>query len=432
MWIIPKIKELSVYAQGTEALNLDSKEQGLILEQSLMWRSKPSLFLTWCKRCKQVKWMQHLFSQTLSPSDSRTFATRYTDSLADIRANPSAQLDREKGKRTPDICGHTSKKESKISDQTGYFLKMLKDISLKGSYKSSQIWKKWATSLRQDYSQRRKLVLRTEERDCSSWPTISARDVKGCNDLQNTLEKLEEGKKAHLGQLPNFVMIQDHKDGLRDQDKNSSNGKNQGLFKNWATPQAFDAVDLVRSKEKIEQTKREKNAGCKNLREQVHYTDLDCKRSKAWPTARTSDAEGGRIDTEETENGFRSKRKNSEQWFGAKLRDAVETHEESKGAWPTPITADVQFLSEDCLNKRKKQDIPVKLCEKLQREQPTKKLNPRWVEQLMGLEKNWVKPDEDSSNRTDEIRMLGNGVVPQTAEKAFITLLKKLILTKGC
>jgi hypothetical protein len=30
-------------------------------------------------------------------------------------------------------------------------------------------------------------------------------------------------------------------------------------------------------------------------------------------------------------------------------------------------------------------------------------------------------------NRTDELRLLGNGVVPATAEKAFRTLIEKLL-----
>ena len=58
--------------------------------------------------------------------------------------------------------------------------------------------------------------------------------------------------------------------------------------------------------------------------------------SLSWPTARTSDAEGGRIETELTDKGFRSRRKTSNQWFGAKLRDAVETWEN----WATPNTMD--------------------------------------------------------------------------------------------
>ena len=61
--------------------------------------------------------------------------------------------------------------------------------------------------------------------------------------------------------------------------------------------------------------------------------------AKSWPTARTSDAEGGRIETEMTDQGFKSKRHKSNQTFGAKLRDAVETHEEQKN-WSTPTVMD--------------------------------------------------------------------------------------------
>ncbi len=55
---------------------------------------------------------------------------------------------------------------------------------------------------------------------------------------------------------------------------------------------------------------------------------------------------------------------------------------------------------------------------------PSNKLNPRWVETLMGLPIGWTSIGTDS--RVDELRLLGNGVVPQTAEKAFRTLLKEL------
>ena len=63
------------------------------------------------------------------------------------------------------------------------------------------------------------------------------------------------------------------------------------------------------------------------------------KESLSWPTAKLSDGEGGRIKpTELTEGGFKSLRKKSNQWFGSKLRDAVETHEEKN--WPTPASRD--------------------------------------------------------------------------------------------
>ena len=158
--------------------------------------------------------------------------------------------------------------------------------------------------------------------------------------------------------------------------------------------------------------------------------------SLSWPTARNSDAEGGRIETEMSEKGFRSKRHKSDQYFGAKLRDAVETHEEKN--WPTPT------LAESSGGKRTKQikegkwhNIQLREAIDLENEKnwPTPKsrdwkggmgtskerqkhdldkivhlpntqqdqeksstsgksqgrLNPNWVEQLMGLPVGWTQ-----------------------------------------
>ena len=62
-------------------------------------------------------------------------------------------------------------------------------------------------------------------------------------------------------------------------------------------------------------------------------------------------------------------------------------------------------------------------------------LNPRWVEALMGVPEGWVDPFESGplslTNRTDELRLLGNGVVPATAERAIRVLLPRLFKTKS-
>lgn len=74
------------------------------------------------------------------------------------------------------------------------------------------------------------------------------------------------------------------------------------------------------------------------------------------------------------------------------------------------------------------------------------RLNPRWVEVLLGLPVGWTMPscanpvnpmasslDPDAyaalcvscDNRTDELRLLGNGCVPATVTLAFTTLLQR-------
>jgi site-specific DNA-cytosine methylase len=64
------------------------------------------------------------------------------------------------------------------------------------------------------------------------------------------------------------------------------------------------------------------------------------------------------------------------------------------------------------------------------------KLNPRWVETLMGLPIGWVNPEIENLNsaahytdvyhRESELRMLGNGVLPATVAKAYKTLTEEL------
>ena len=76
--------------------------------------------------------------------------------------------------------------------------------------------------------------------------------------------------------------------------------------------------------------------------------------SVAFPTPRSSDAEGGRVETIVTEEGFKSLRKKSNQMFGAKLRDAIETMHENQTQWKTPTATQVQRTKEG-MEKRLKE-----------------------------------------------------------------------------
>lgn len=91
--------------------------------------------------------------------------------------------------------------------------------------------------------------------------------------------------------------------------------------------------------------------------------------------------------------------------------------------WPTPHTTCHTGPGE-------KGEGGKNLQTRTQTTQSNAKLNPRWVEALMGLPQGWVSPEPVTptacTNRTDELRLLGNGVVPQTAAKAFAVLAEEL------
>jgi hypothetical protein len=91
----------------------------------------------------------------------------------------------------------------------------------------------------------------------------------------------------------------------------------------------------VRTPEKLAQTRAEKNAGCMNLREQVHYPEMDHKRI-AWPTPNLP-------------SGGPNTKSTASHTGGMDLEGRIAT-------------------------------------------QHSGKLNPRWVETLMGLPIGWTMP----------------------------------------
>jgi hypothetical protein len=109
----------------------------------------------------------------------------------------------------------------------------------------------------------------------------------------------------------------------------------------------------------------------------------------------------------------------------AKKKGGCKNLREEVSNWPTPNAQD-QGRSERNSQNRKASGRQVDL--------PTAipgKLNPRWVEALMGVPPGWCSPlpvtDTTTTSRTDELRLLGNGVVPAQAERAILHLLDRLL-----
>jgi len=230
MWIIPKsITCPSVLDMGESTL--DSEQFSQIAEQSLMWRSKPSLQRTWLRRWKRESWIRHLSIRTLDPSHSSTFAEWWTYSLEVSRANHSAMPGSVTGWTILGTSGPPLPKESEPADQQLSFSRTSMESHQQShrdttafSTMSSVTWKKWVTEQRQDALARRKSALLTLERDGSSsaWPTPTGIHA----DRGNHDEPVENYQKRKR--------VKDYEEGRA----KGKPGKSLGVAVNWPTASA--------------------------------------------------------------------------------------------------------------------------------------------------------------------------------------------------
>ena len=387
MWILPKQLHTSASVAVTAVSDSDLNEFCQTCEKSLMWRSKPSLLRTWLRRWKQKNFLQHLSIRMLKPSRINAFLGAWIYSAVDFHANHLAPQELEKVLKTLVTSTPTSVKESENVNQELFSLKMLKESSVvkpqtenQFSSMSSATWKKWVTEQRQEYSQRLKLAHHTRENESSSWATPITGDAHLASNPEVAQKRLAEGKSTLSRQMAAQNWATPLANDAKGSDYGYSNGKRVdylgGQAKNWATPNTMDTLP-PRSPEKLAEAK--KKGGCKNLREEVMN----------YPTPRTSDAEGGRIETFVEDGTFKSKRHKSNQTFGAKLRDAIET-------FPTPMVRDHKD-TEGMKDRPGHATLPRVLFQSIQADQTNPntngnklELNPNWVEQLMGLPVGWT------------------------------------------
>jgi hypothetical protein len=269
-------------------------------------------------------------------------------------------LEKEMPIQTKDTCSHTSSKESENANQVSSSLKMLKESSVQNYQEtdgetqkehqfccmSSENWKEWVTKQRQEYSLRVKSEHLIREKESLSWGTPNTMDGLPSRSYEAMKRQATNGGRKNRQRPGN---LREQVDPLMCQAYQEASAE-----ANWPTMTAMEAD----------------KAGYYNKGQMGQSLSAMAKRGElSWPTARTSDAEGGAIETEMTQEGFRSKRHNSNQFFGAKLRDAVETHEKlcgpqdqdnhntdgnRQGSWPTPCPAHVRNHDEPIENYYKR------------------------------------------------------------------------------
>ena len=326
------------------------EERAWMLEQSAMWRSKPSSKQTWLRRLKKGGWITHLSTRILKPSQQESFEEKFVASLEDIPVNRSVVRESEKEKKTQGTYGHTSESMSGQLDLFGASLKMSEVTPRWGYGESCPIWKKMVTERSGACTQRRKQARLTNASDASSWrnyPTPRSRDWKdtpGC-------------APSKIGDVSLPRMIYQNP--------------------NWPTPRETMSRDATHDRGKC------------NLGEVVH-------NPKNWPTPRAGNpgsrkpGTGGKILAEEAKihagppapEKSSTSGKNHESWLTPKSRDYrdVENHILKSGE---NVRKTGQKFSVGLPTQAHMKEFP-----KAKKAQA--KLNPNWVEQLMGLPIGWT------------------------------------------
>ena len=347
MWILPK-QLISDFAPDTEGLSLDCDEQSQLCAVSLFARSKPSPARTWLQKWKRDSWTQHLYGRILKPSLGKAFEIAWTSSLEDIPANHSAQQESEQEKMILDIFGPSSQAEFDFFGQGSASLKTSKDISLWGCPTSSKTWQEWVTERRGAYSQRVKSARLTNASASSSWPTATTRDYKGAYRPESMIRS--DGKSRAMDTLDQAVVT----------------------VASWPTPTVAEA------------------GGISN---QPNYGQIGLSNHPAivgLPTREKGIKSGHPVPASSSSHG------SHQGWLTPQLQDSKHGGSNPSANrerdllvnqvnWATPQLQDGHNIVQDSTNHK---TIPAQLTQM----NAAGKLNPRWVETLMGLPIGWTMP----------------------------------------
>jgi hypothetical protein len=305
----------------------------------------------WLRKWKKDFWMKPLFSQmsqlSLGSNSLHTWLEGFC--LSDNRASQSQWQENEKPQKTSDGCLTLSQMEFPLCDQECSSQKMLKDSSQQkcqtdqaSSDTASRDWSVYIIKLRQEYSARLKSALPTSASGSSSWPTIRASEYKDTGPI---------GSKSHDHMLgKGYLCAAVTQDAA-----------------NWPTIQARD----YRSVTGNEMSQRDNAMQNLNIAVTMHGLPAPASSSslgsrlESWRTPSSSDGEGGVMEMRE---GCAGK---------YKLRDHVVAEQKS---WATATVS-------TGAHRQKDGSMTPKLDQ-----QVSGKLNPRWVETLMGLPVGWVMP----------------------------------------
>jgi hypothetical protein len=307
----------------------------------------------------------------------------------DFPANHLASQEKEKEQMTIDTSGTKLLESLENANPDGSLAKMLKGLLTSTtawySDRCKLTWKKKVSKSNVLLFQLQASVLGIKEKESGLWLTPTATDIgtrseeamerrkKYRNSIGRTTvppgnlaEQVQYGK-ATTDMYPtpraSAAMTEDM-ETIAKRNKYNSKLEEKVALQMYPTP-TQDSVS--------ERTKRYKQGG-------LPLT----MAVKMFPTPRVADTEGGAVKNVKMENGhFYRENKKGERW-GVKLRDAVEM-------FPTPTARDWKDTGQNSNYKRMAEKSILSGTVMMKQKKVGGKLNPEFVEFLMGYPLNWTK-----------------------------------------
>ena len=420
MWIITNNLQLSSGAPDTVGFISDLNEQSQICASSLMVRSKPSQPRIWSQKWKRDSWTQHLSGRILKPSHARSFATAWASLSPVIPVSHFQQPESGSEPKTLATSGRTSQEQLELFALDSASSRMSKATSPSDSAKSSETWEQSVTRRRGEYSLRVKSARLTSASGSSSWPSPIASEVRqGFQDRSRGMKGSQESlttvvvKEATMWPT---IRVKQAEDCPSERNRRSPSldsmaklhgqaapanlstlGSRQGLSEeNWITPQSGDVTGSTQAAVDMWAQGQRPKTSDQRLRTQVAAME---RRQELWPTitAHTPDMESngpnghsgtylaGAVKQWATPRSGKTSDENPETW--QKRADAGQvatmplTAQVKMEDWPTVSSAGVTGgptgLAGGSGNRAK--------MKRLMGGEMNSKLNPRWVETLMGL-----------------------------------------------
>ena len=163
-------------ADSTSDCTLDFERWGDLLERSATWRGKRSPSRVWAKRFKKGGWTKRLSGAVISETFPQEPWLESIGFAGDIHANRLAKQESEQGSTTPDTCGLPSSSLFGGIDLPACCSKTSRATSRWGCSTSCPIWKAAVTERRGAAIRRRLSAHHTDasESSSSAWRTPTA------------------------------------------------------------------------------------------------------------------------------------------------------------------------------------------------------------------------------------------------------------------